>query len=140
MLLPIVVFLFVAGTVIGGYAALIYLPGAVAGRRLDRRLREVSMDGARADRSTDVTIVKRTVEGPLPGVDRLMSGTRAGSRLARLIEQSGTVRDGHQIQRVAPAIRKTVNVGDVPPSCFRSSEPRTTTNLLPNVTPTVHGD
>ena len=33
--------------------------------------------------------MKRAVEGPLPAVDRLMSRTRTGSRLARLIEQSG---------------------------------------------------
>ena len=90
MLLPIVVFLFVAGTIIGGWAAITYMPGAVASRRLDRRLREVSMDSASADRSADATVVKRAVEGPLPGVDRLVAGTRAGSRLARLIEQSGT--------------------------------------------------
>lgn len=90
MLLPIVVFLFVAGTIIGGWAAITYMPGAVASRRLDRRLREVSMDSASVDRSADATVVKRAVEGPLPGVDRLVAGTWAGSRLARLIEQSGT--------------------------------------------------
>ena len=91
MLLPIVVFLFVAGTIIGGWAAITYMPGAVASRRLDRRLREVSMDGASAnDPLTDATVVKRTAQGPLPGVDRFMSRTRAGSRLARLIEQSGS--------------------------------------------------
>ena len=37
MLLPIVVFLFVAGTIIGTWAAVTYMPGAVASRRLDRR-------------------------------------------------------------------------------------------------------
>ena len=89
MLLPLVVFLFVAGTIIGGYAAVTWLPGVVAGRRLDRRLRDVSMDGAGADPSIDATVVKRAAEGPLPGVDRFMSGTRAGSWLARLIQQSG---------------------------------------------------
>ena len=89
MLLPLVVFLFVAGTILGAYAAVTYMPGAVAARRLDRRLREVSMAGAGRDQLAE-TVVKRTVEGPLPGVDRLVAGTRAGSRLARLIEQSGT--------------------------------------------------
>ena len=93
MLLPIIVFLFVTGTIIGGWAAVTYLPGVLAGRRLDRRLREASMDGARADASGDATVVKRAVEGPLPAFDRLMSRMPAGSRLARLIEQSGTRTD-----------------------------------------------
>ncbi len=91
MLLPVVVFLFVAGTIVGGYAAVTYLPGVLAGRRLDRRLQEVSIDGAAFDpAATDTTVVKHTAQGPLPGVDRFMSGTRAGSWMARLIEQSGT--------------------------------------------------
>jgi tight adherence protein B len=33
--------------------------------------------------------VKRTAEGPLPAVDRLLSGSRAGSGIARLIDQAG---------------------------------------------------
>jgi tight adherence protein B len=91
MFLAILVFLFVAGTIVGAYAAVVYLPGFLAGRRLDQRLQEVSFDGPVADpAATDATVVKETSQGPLPGVDRLMSGTRAGSWLARLIEQSGT--------------------------------------------------
>jgi tight adherence protein B len=37
----------------------------------------------------DATVVKRTAEGPLPAVDRFLSGSRAGSGIARLIDQAG---------------------------------------------------
>jgi tight adherence protein B len=35
-------------------------------------------------------VVKHAASGPLPGIDKFMSGTRGGSWLAKLIEQSGT--------------------------------------------------
>ena len=37
----------------------------------------------------EATVVKQKDEGPLPGVDRLVAGTSAGTRLSKLIEQSG---------------------------------------------------
>ena len=49
-LLPIAVFLLVAGSIVGGYAAVMYLPGALAARRLDRRLHDVSFDAADLER------------------------------------------------------------------------------------------
>ena len=91
MFLAIVVFLVVAGAIIGAYVAVTKLPGVLAGRRLDQRLQEVSFGSAALDpAAVDATVVKDTSQGPLPGVDRFMSGTRAGSWMARLIEQSGT--------------------------------------------------
>ena len=42
MLLPILVFLVGAGAVFGAYAAVTYIPTALAGRHLDRRLRDVA--------------------------------------------------------------------------------------------------
>jgi hypothetical protein len=42
MLLSILVFFAGSGLVFGGYAALSRMPAALAGRRLDRRLRDVS--------------------------------------------------------------------------------------------------
>jgi tight adherence protein B len=90
MLLPVIIFVLVSGAILGGYAALALLPGVFAARRLDRRLRDVStVDTAADPKSTDETVLKHALEGPLPGVDRLVSGTGAGKRLARLIEQSG---------------------------------------------------
>jgi tight adherence protein B len=89
MLLPFLVFVMVVGAIMGGYIAATRLPGVLAARRLDRRLREVSDGVAPADANADDSVLKRAVSGPLPGVDRLIAGTSVGSWLARLIEQSG---------------------------------------------------
>lgn len=87
MLIVVLVFLLGVGAVVGGYAGLTYLPGLMARRRLDRRLKDVS---APAGTPTDeASLVMRPTEGPLPGVDRLVARTAAGSWLKRLIEQSG---------------------------------------------------
>jgi tight adherence protein B len=91
MMLPFLVFLFVTGSIIGGYAAIAILPDMFAARRLDRRLRDVGsgVGEAESEGSTAETVLKHALEGPLPGMDRYVAGTRAGTRLARLIEQSG---------------------------------------------------
>lgn len=82
------VFLLGAGVVLGGFAGVAYLPGVLASRKLDRRLRDVSTPaGADLD---DASVVKQSNHGPLPSIDRAMAKTRIGSRIARLIEQSGT--------------------------------------------------
>ena len=82
------VFLLGAGVVLGGCAGVAYLPGFLASRKLDRRLRDVSTPaGADLD---DASVVKQSNHGPLPSIDRAMAKTRIGSRIARLIEQSGT--------------------------------------------------
>jgi tight adherence protein B len=90
MLLSIVVFLLATGTIMAGYAAFADLPGVLAARRLDRRLRDVSFGAPDADaKATDETVVKLAVESPLPGIDRLLSHSGVGARLTRLIAQSG---------------------------------------------------
>ena len=89
MMLTLFVFIVVSGTIIGGYFAVTILPEKFAARQLDRRLRDVGSDGEAPGESVSETVVKRALEGPLPGVDRLVAGTAAGGRLARLIEQSG---------------------------------------------------
>ena len=91
MLLSLLVFVVVAGSIVGGYFAVALLPGVFAARRLDRRLRDVSTDPGASEGKADgdETILKHALEGPLPGMDRLVSGTGAGKRVARLIEQSG---------------------------------------------------
>jgi len=88
MLLPIIVFLFVTGLIVG----VVYFVAASGGatqRQIDRRLREVSLGPISSEPAGDSTVVKRVVEGPLPAVDRFLSQSRAGSGLGRLIEQSG---------------------------------------------------
>ena len=89
MWLPLLfVFLLGVGAVVGVYAAVTLLPGLLARRQLDRRLHDVSTPvGADLD---DSTIVKSSATGPLPSFDRVMSNTRVGPWLGRLIEQSGS--------------------------------------------------
>jgi tight adherence protein B len=89
MVLALLVFLFVAGGVFAAYFATTHLPGMLAARKLDQRLKEVSSDPKDLDPAGDSSIVKREKAGPLPGIDRLVSGTVAGTWLSRLIEQSG---------------------------------------------------
>jgi tight adherence protein B len=91
MLAALLVFVVVAGSIVGGYYAVTLLPGYLAARRLDERLRDVSTDVDAADPKAagDDTVLQHLAEGPLPGMDRLVSGTGFGKRMARLIEQSG---------------------------------------------------
>jgi tight adherence protein B len=84
--LALFAFILFSGAVLGGYAAITYLPDFIANRRLNERLRDVSTPVALDD---DESVLKQRNEGPLPAVDRLVSKTNAGSWLARLIERSG---------------------------------------------------
>jgi tight adherence protein B len=86
MLAALVVFLLVTGLVMGAFYGLQQLPGWLAARRLDRRLREVSRP-AGADLPETPSFVTEVKKGPLPAIDRALGG--ANSSLATLIEQSG---------------------------------------------------
>jgi tight adherence protein B len=86
MFLVVFVFILGVGAVLGAYAAVTYLPGMLAARRLERRLKDVSTS---PDVDEELGVVRRLKLGPLPALDRLVSGMRAGSWLAALIEQSG---------------------------------------------------
>jgi tight adherence protein B len=85
MVAAVAVFVLVVGVVMGGYYALSQLPDWLAARRLDRRLREVSLthDPLTGPKS----ILTEQKVGPLPAIDKAMGG--ANSSLARLIDQSG---------------------------------------------------
>src|SRR6185295_14108083 len=87
MFLAIFVFLLGAGAVLGGYAALTYVPGMLKRDKLERRLKDVS--APLGDDVDELGLVKRHTQGLLPGVDRLVANMRAGSWLAALIEQAG---------------------------------------------------
>jgi tight adherence protein B len=89
MFLALAVFALVTGTILGGYYALTWLPGYLAAQRLNRRLTDVSFSAADIDPKGDSTVVKNVIEGPMPGIDRMLSGSGAGARLARMIEQAG---------------------------------------------------
>ena len=86
MVAALIVFVVVSGLVMGAFYGLQQLPGYLAARKLDRRLREVSrpLGTDLPDTPSFVTEVKK---GPLPAIDRALGG--ANSSLATLIEQSG---------------------------------------------------
>jgi tight adherence protein B len=71
------------GTILGGYAAVTVMPGRLASRRLDQRLREVSISSAPQEEAE--SIVKPKAAGPFPLLDRLLQGTWP----SLLIDQSG---------------------------------------------------
>src|SRR4051795_23188 len=89
MLIALVIFIIVTGSIVGGYYAAVNLPGFLAARKMDQRLREVAAPTGAGEAAGDDSIVKRSAKGALPGVDRLIAGTNAGTWLTKLIEQSG---------------------------------------------------
>jgi tight adherence protein B len=87
MLLAFLVFVLSVGAVVGGYTLAVSMPGRLAQRKLDQRLADLS---APVDATVESeTVVKRLIEGPLPALNRLVLRTSVGSRLRKLIEQSG---------------------------------------------------
>jgi tight adherence protein B len=86
MVAAIVVFIVVTALVMGAFYGLQELPGWLAARRLDRRLREVSRPIG-LDLPETPSFVTEVKKGPLPAIDRALGG--ANSSLATLIEQSG---------------------------------------------------
>jgi tight adherence protein B len=82
-------FCFGSAIVMAAYTAVTKLPGLMLQRKLEARLEEVSqMPGAERE-SRDVKVLKDEKGGAMPGLDRLVRGTRRGISLARWIEQSG---------------------------------------------------
>lgn len=83
----VLMFVLGVGLVLGGYAAATMLPGLIAQRQVDRRLREVSSPGEPPE--GDSSLVMKSAEGPLPAVERILARTAAGGWLEKLIQQSG---------------------------------------------------
>ena len=86
MLAAFFVFVMVTALIVGGYAAITFVPGSIERRRLERRLRDV---GPVAAEETDTSVVMRRAESPLPGLDKVLAQIDAGARLATLLEQAG---------------------------------------------------
>ena len=104
MLLAILVFLVMTALMLGaGHAAIAYGPAMLARRRLDLRLREVS--SPESEETAD-TVVRRTLEGPLPEFERFVMRTPAGSPLASLIAQ----RVGREVRDVRRSRRRRAAV------------------------------
>jgi tight adherence protein B len=85
MLAALIVFLVVAAIVAAVAHNAMKVPGALAERRMERRLREVSYRNEDPSGSP-TTYLRQRGEGPLPALDRVFNND---SGLARLIEQSG---------------------------------------------------
>jgi|SRR5688572_13222398 len=88
MLLAIGVFLIVTGIAVGVGWAISGIPGNLAQKRLEKRLREVGSMSITTESET-ASVVRQDEQGPLPGVGKLIGKTGAGMGLNRLIEQSG---------------------------------------------------
>jgi tight adherence protein B len=86
--LALMVFVVVTGLIVGAYFAITALPGMMAQRELDKRLRDVSFAADGAD-TEEASILRKMAEGPMPVVDKFMKESASGSWLTRLIEQSG---------------------------------------------------
>jgi tight adherence protein B len=86
MVLALLVFLLVAGAIVGGYYAYTTLPERLANKRLQERLQGFSTP---TKSGPDDSVLARPKEGPLPMVDRLVSSSGGGMWLTRLIQQSG---------------------------------------------------
>jgi tight adherence protein B len=100
MILLFLVFLLGVGAVLGGYAAITYVPDMLAQRQLNKRLQDVS---APDDVASEDSILKGSNEGPVPVIDRLVQRSKAGLSLGRLIEQSG--------YRTSPSMILVITVG-----------------------------
>jgi len=87
--LVLLAFVFGVGMVMGGYTAIAKLPQMLLQRKLDTRLQEVSQPIERVEDTNTKMLVKVQNVGPLPAVDRILSGTTKGSSLGRWIDQSG---------------------------------------------------
>ena len=88
MLPAILVFVLVAGAIVGAYAAYQYLPAELERRRVERRLKDVSLTQAPAS-VDEASLVTQPAESSLPVVDKILARTSAGPSLAKLIEQAG---------------------------------------------------
>jgi tight adherence protein B len=88
IILVLSVFVVGAGAVVGVFMAVTRLPGFLLQRKLDSRIQEVTTTDV-PETEDDAALVKTRHSGPLPGLDRLASGTARGSALAAWIEQSG---------------------------------------------------
>lgn len=68
------------------------MPGRIRQRNLDKRLQEVTQLSAfepETGGESRKAIVKEQPVGPLPALDKLVSGSKQGSAISRWIEQSG---------------------------------------------------
>jgi tight adherence protein B len=91
----------------GTYAAITYLPGYLAERDMDRRLKDVSSFRVEDATGEASTVVRQEKRGPLPAIDKILAGSNAGTGLKRLIEKSGVETTPSAIVAVAAVLAMT---------------------------------
>jgi tight adherence protein B len=89
-LLLLLVFVFGAGLAVLAFIGFSRVPLKLAERRVEERLKQIQQFDD--EKQVQADLVKSTLIGPLPGLERLIGRTSKGSALARLIEQSGVKR------------------------------------------------
>jgi hypothetical protein len=75
--LAFIVFLFVVALIVGSYYAITTLPGMMAQRELDRRLKDVSFTDSSGE-VVESSVLQKIVEGPMPVVEQVRQGVAAG--------------------------------------------------------------
>jgi len=88
MLLVFFVFLFGVGAVLAAFFGVTKLPGYLQQRKLEARLEEVSSPDPTSTADAE-ELVKGRHAGPLPALDRLISGSTRGNAIGGWIAQSG---------------------------------------------------
>jgi tight adherence protein B len=90
LLLVTIAFVVGFGLVFGGYLGATKMPGMMLQRKLEARLEEISLP--EIDDKPDSgkkALLKTSVDGPIPALDRFIAGSTRGSAFGRWIEQSG---------------------------------------------------
>ena len=139
MVAAIAVFLLVVGLVMGGYYALTQLPDWLAARRLDRRLREVSLTHDPLDGPK--TVLTEQKVGPLPAIDKALGGANSSDtaqRKTRLIratrllttprERPATARPARSVNPLTITVRMALSFSG--PNSRTSSSPKSRTRGL----------
>jgi tight adherence protein B len=86
--IAVLAFIVMTAAILGGCVAAVHLPGYLAGRRLEQRLRDTSGLAA-LETDGDSTVLKQKQSSALPALDRMVSGSKVGGSVSRIIEQSG---------------------------------------------------
>jgi tight adherence protein B len=86
--IAVLAFIVMTAAILGGCVAAVHLPGYLAGRKLEQRLRDASGLAA-LETDGDSTVLKQKQSSALPALDRMVSGSKVGGSVSRIIEQSG---------------------------------------------------
>ena len=90
MAIALLVFIVVVGLIMAVFLAVTKLPGMLAEREIDRRLRDVATPVEQPHQDGEgSSVLRQEKSGPLPALDNLIEASPFGPNLKRLIERSG---------------------------------------------------